>query len=185
MGTSDVHVALARVTQKLEELQIPYAVCGGMAVNAHGLRRATEDVDLLLTTEGLAKFKANALGLGWLEKFPGSRGVRDTQNRVSIDILVTGGIPGDGTPHGVVFPDPAAVAIEHAGRKYVSLATLIEMKLASGLSTTHRPRDFDDVIRLITANRLGEHFGDQLHPFVRAKYVECWRAAQIRDPEQE
>lgn len=178
MGTSDVHAALARVTQKLEELQIPYAICGGMAVNAHGLRRATEDVDLVLTPEGLAKFKANALGPGWLEKFPGSRGVRDVQNRVRIDFLLTGGIPGSGTPHGVVFPDPAAVAIEQAGKKYVSLATLIEMKLASGLSAPDRPRDFDDVIRLIQANRLGEHFGDPLHPYVQPKYRELWGYAQ-------
>ena len=36
MGTSDVHITLARLTRQLEALQIPYAVCGGMALNAHG-----------------------------------------------------------------------------------------------------------------------------------------------------
>lgn len=36
MGASDVHAALARLAQKFEELAIPYAICGGMAVNAHG-----------------------------------------------------------------------------------------------------------------------------------------------------
>jgi len=53
MGTSDVHQALTRVTQKLEELAIPYAICGGMAVNAHGYQRTTTGVDLLLTPEGM------------------------------------------------------------------------------------------------------------------------------------
>ncbi|MFO1029636.1 MAG: hypothetical protein U1F60_01025 [Planctomycetota bacterium] len=178
MGTSDVHQALARVTKKLEELAIPYAICGGMAVNAHGLQRATTDVDLLLTPAGLAQFKAAALGLGWLEKFPGSRGVRDTANRVPIDFLISGGIPGDGTPRGVVFPDPATSATEIAGRKYVTLAKLIELKLASGLSAPDRPRDFDDVIRLIRANTLGEHFADQLHPYVQPKFHELWGYAQ-------
>lgn len=178
MGTSDVHQALARVTKKLEELAIPYAICGGMAVNAHGLQRATTDVDLLLTPAGLAQFKAAALGLGWLEKFPGSRGVRDTANRVPIDFLISGGIPGDGTPRGVVFPDPATSATEIAGRKYVTLAKLIELKLASGLSAPDRPRDFDDVIRLIRANTLGEHFADQLHPYVQPKFRELWGYAQ-------
>ncbi|MBX3465256.1 MAG: hypothetical protein KF830_18970 [Planctomycetes bacterium] len=48
-----------------------------------------------------------------------------------IDFLLTGVIPGDGTPHGVVFPDPAEVAIEQGGLEYVSLATLIELKLAA------------------------------------------------------
>lgn len=178
MGTSDVHVALARVTKKLEELQIPYAVCGGMALNAHGYQRATTDVDVLITAAGLAKFKANALGLGWLEKFPGSRGVKDTQNKVKIDFLVTGGIPGDGTPRGVEFPDPAAVAVELAGAKYVSLAKLIEMKLASGLSAPDRPRDFDDVIQLIRRHALGEHFADSMHGYVQPKYRELWGYAQ-------
>ena len=179
MGTSDVHVALERVTRKLEELQIPYAICGALALNAHGHRRATTDVDLVMTAEGLARFKAHALGRGWVERFPGSRGVRDADNKVKVDILVTGGIPGDGTPHGVVFPDPATVAIEQEGKKYVSLATLIEMKLASGLTSPDRPRDFDDVIQLIRVNVLGEHFGDSLHPYVQPKYRELWGYAQM------
>jgi hypothetical protein len=178
MGTSDVHQALDRVVRKLEELQIPYAICGGMAVNAHGHQRTTVDIDLLLTAEGLAKFKANALGLGWVERFPGSRGVRDTDRKVPIDVLVAGGIPGDGTPRGVVFPDPAAAAIEHEGKKYLSLAKLIELKLASGLSAPDRLQDFADVIALIRQNRLGDRFGDALHPYVQAKYRELWGYAQ-------
>ena len=178
MGTSDVHQALARVTERLEELRIPYAVCGGMAVNAHGLQRATTDVDVLLTPDGLARFKAASLGLGFVEKFPGSRGVRDAATRVPIRFLLTGGIPGDGTDRGVAFPDPARVAIEIHGRKYVSLARLIELKLAAGLSAPDRPRDFDDVIQLIRKNALGEHFADPLHPYVQPKYRELWGHAQ-------
>jgi hypothetical protein len=178
MGTSDVHLALERVTQKLDELQIPYAICGGMAVNAHGHQRTTTDVDVLVTPEGHARFKASAVGLGWVEKFPGSRGVRDAERKVPIDFLLTGGIPGSGEPHGVVFPDPAAVAIEHAGRKYLSLRALIELKLASGLSAPDRMQDFADVLQLIRCNRLGEHFGDGLHPYVQPKYRELWGYAQ-------
>jgi hypothetical protein len=181
-STSDVHAALARVTQKLEQLQIPYAVCGGLAVHAHGYHRTTTDVDLLVTAEGLQRFKEHAIGLGWLEKFPGSRGVRDMDWRVPIDFLVAGGIPGDGTPHGIEFPDPAAVTIEKEGVRYLALGKLIELKLASGMSIASRLQDLADVGRLITINRLGEHFADQLHPHVRAKYLELWRAAQARDP---
>ena len=51
MGTSDVHQALARITTRLEQRGIPYAVGGGMAVNAHGHRRTTTDVDVLLTPD--------------------------------------------------------------------------------------------------------------------------------------
>jgi hypothetical protein len=185
MGTSNVHQTLLRLTRRLDELQVPYAVCGGMALNAHGYQRATTDVDVVITEDGLQRFKERSLGLGWLDKFVGSRAVRDTDNRVTVDFLLTGGIPGDGSQHGVLFPDPAQVAIEVAGIKYVSLAALIEMKIACGLTSPHRPRDFDDVIRLIQQNRLGEHFGEQLHGYVRAKFAELWRLAQVRDPHDE
>jgi hypothetical protein len=185
MGTSDVHVALARVTQKLEQLRIPYAVCGGLAVNAHGYQRTTTDVDLLVTAEGLTRFKEHALGLGWLEKFPGSRGVRDMDRRVPIDFLIAGGIPGDGTRHGVEFPDPTGATIEKEGVRYLTLAKLIELKLASGMSLASRLQDLADVARLIAIHSLGEHFAEQLHPHVRAKFAELWRAAQARDPMDE
>jgi hypothetical protein len=179
MGTADVHLAMARVVKTLEELGISYAICGAMAVNVHGLRRATEDVDVLLTPEGLAKFKAHALGRGFVEKFPGSRGVRDAETKVPIDFLLTGGVPGDGVMRGMTFPDPKDVAIENAGKRYVDLATLVGMKLASAMTAPDRPRDLDDVIRLIRANELGEHFADGLHPYVREKYCELWRIAQM------
>lgn len=140
---------------------------------------------MLLTPAGLAKFKAHALGLGWLEKFPGSRGVEDAERRVPIDFLLTGGIPGDGTAHGVVFPDPAGVAVDKAGHKYVSLATLIELKLASGLSLPQRLQDHADVLALIRANALDEHFAGRLHPYVRDRFVELWRLTQLPDPQAE
>lgn len=178
MGSSDVHLALARIAQKLEELRIPYAICGAMAVNAHGHERTTTNVDVLLTPDGLARFKAGALGRGWIEKSPGSRGVRDAENRVPIAFLITGGVPGDGTPRGVAFPDPAAVAIQRDGHSYLSLAALIELKLASGLSARDRPGDLGDVIQLIRKNQLGEHFADSLHAYVQPKYRELWGYAQ-------
>ncbi len=178
MGTSDVHLAADRLCQKLDELAIPYAICGALAVNAHGHVRATNDIDVLLTPDGLRRFKEVALGRGWLERFAGSRGVKDTDRGVPVDVLLTGGIPGDGTQRGVTFPDPAHVTVERAGKRYLSLAKLIELKLASGMSAPDRPRDLDDVIQLIRSNRLGEHFADQLHTYVQPKYRELWGYAQ-------
>jgi len=54
-----------------------------MALNAHGYRRVTADVDVLLTLEGLAFFTEKRLGLGWVERFPGSKGMRDTERGVT------------------------------------------------------------------------------------------------------
>lgn len=78
MGTADVQLAADRLAAKLEELGIPYAICGGLALLAHGCERMTRYVDVLLTPEGLNRFKEEALGRGWLERFAGSRAVSDS-----------------------------------------------------------------------------------------------------------
>lgn len=112
VGKADVQRALEILAQRLEQLEIPYAIVGAMAMNEYGYRRVTEDVGVLLTREGLDRFKQHWLGKGYVEKFHGSRGLRDTENGVPIDIVVSGDYPGDGRPKSVVFPDPA----EHARR---------------------------------------------------------------------
>src|SRR5688500_11143450 len=75
---SAVHKALRKVTRKLEEFGIPYAVVGGMAMFFHGYRRFTEDVDILVTREGLAEVHRRLEGAGYLPPFPGSKHLRDT-----------------------------------------------------------------------------------------------------------
>src|SRR6266851_9911933 len=55
-GQDKVHRALRRLTRLLEEWHIPYAIVGGMALNAYGYRRVTSDIDLLLTRQGLDDF---------------------------------------------------------------------------------------------------------------------------------
>src|SRR5262245_38493982 len=54
-GRGKVQETLRRITKRLDELNIPYAVVGGMALFAHGFRRYTEDVDILVTREGLVR----------------------------------------------------------------------------------------------------------------------------------
>jgi hypothetical protein len=56
-----------------------------------------------------------------------------------------------------------------------------KLKLASGMTAPHRPRDLDDVIQLIRANQLARNYADQLDPYVAGKYAELWEAAQYRD----
>ena len=92
-----------------------------MALNAYGYQRVTTDVDVLLTREGLATFKARHLGRGWVERFPGSKGMRDTEFNVKIDILLTGDFPGDGKPKPVSFPDPGiATRIQRPGILWIN-----------------------------------------------------------------
>jgi hypothetical protein len=140
MGKADVQRALQMLADRLEQLEIPYAIVGAMAMNEYGYRRVTEDVDVLLTREGLDRFKQHWLGKGYVEKFEGSRGLRDTENAVPIDVIVTGDYPGDGRPKSVVFPDPADHARRGSRVRLLSIGKLIELKLASGMSAPHRLR---------------------------------------------
>jgi len=183
MGDADVQHALFKLARLLDEAGIPYAVVGAMALNEYGYRRVTVDVDILLTREGLDALRARALGQGYVEKFPGSRGLRDTEHNVPIDVVISGEYPGDGRPKPVRFPDPAQVATRGARVALLPLAVLVELKLASGMSAPHRLRDLADVLELIRAARLPAALADELDPSVRDKYRELWRAAQTPEGE--
>jgi len=185
MGEADVQRALEKLTRCLEEQRIPYAIVGALALGEHGYRRATVDIDVLVTREGLARFKERFLGHGYVERFAGSRGMSDTEHGVPIDVLLTGDYPGDGLPKPVAFPDPATTALRGRRVAVLPLAKLVELKLASGMTAPHRLRDLADVLELIRAAGLPRSFADEIDPFVREKYVELWRAAQAADPEAE
>ena len=135
MGESEVQKTLKRITEKLDELQIPYAVVGGMALVAHGYNRTTIDVDLLVTADSLKAIHQALDGLGYLPPFAGSKQLRDTTTNVRVEFLVAGQFPGDGKPKPVAFPDPKDVSVRVNGISYISLPAIIELKLASGSAT--------------------------------------------------
>ncbi len=176
---SAVHKALRKIARRLDELGVPYAVAGGMALFLHGYRRFTEDVDILVAKDGLRLIHERLEGLGYLPLFPGSKNLRDAESGVRIEFLVEGEYPGDGKPKPVAFPDPAAAGVEKDGIVYLSLPKLIELKLASGLTNPLRLKDIVDVQELIMLLKPRAEFAEKLDPFVRAKYLELWTL--IRD----
>jgi hypothetical protein len=179
MGDADVQRAAKRIAATLSDMGIPYAICGALAVTAYGHVRVTQDVDVLLTPDGLRRFQESWLGKGWVQRFPGSKGMRDTEHNVKIDVVLAGDFPGDGKPKPVRFPDPRDVAVDIGGTATLVLPALIELKLASGMTAPDRPRDLDDVIQLVRANQLPRTFGASLDPWVRDKFDELWGYAQI------
>jgi hypothetical protein len=183
MRTGRVHQAAVALARRLDAEHIPYAIVGAMALGAHGYERVTSDVDLLLAREGLDRFKRAYLGRGYVEKFPGSKGLRDTEHGVPIDILIAGDFPGDGLPKPVAFPDPAGVSVEGERFRILSMPRLVELKLASGMTAPHRLKDLADVLELIRAAKLPAEFAERLDPYVREKFRDLWRAAQGGDPE--
>jgi hypothetical protein len=177
---SAVFDALRKIAKRLTELNIHYAVVGGMALFRHGLRRFTEDVDILVTRDDLKKIHEALDGLGYLPPHRHSKNLRDTELGVRIEFLTTGEYPGDGKKKPVAFPDPDGVSFDADGVKYVNLKTLIELKLASGMTNPGRLRDLSDVLELIKVLRLAAAFSENLHPYVRERYLELWKQAKMR-----
>ncbi len=181
-GESPVHRAMHRLANALRGMEIPFAFAGGMAVNVHGHQQTTDQISLLIRKEDLERFKASHLGLGWVDKFEGSKNFRDAVCNVNIDALIVGQFPGDGLPKPVAFPAPESVVQPgEDGIPYISLKTLLELKLASGMTAPHRMQDLADVMQLIRANSLPVDYAKTLNPYVADKFGEMWQAAQIRD----
>ncbi len=174
-GHGKVQETLQRIAKRLDELGVPYAVVGGMALFAHGFRRYTEDVDILVTREGLTRIHQELEGRGYVPPFERSKHLRDTDTHVKIEFLTSGGYPGDGKEKPVSFPDPSTVVEVHQGIKCVNLPTLLELKLASGMSSEHRGKDLTDVEQMIQVLHLSESLSERLNPYVRDKYLELWR----------
>lgn len=175
-----VFKTLRKISHRLESIHVSYAVAGGMALEAHGFRRLTVDVDILVSRGDLKTIHDQLDGLGYIPPFAGSKNLRDTEHGVRIEFLIAGEFPGDGKPKAVSFPDPEEAGVQINGVRYLTLPKLVELKLASGMTGgVHRLKDFADVIALIETLGLAAEFVDQLNPYVRDKYLELWQG--IRD----
>lgn len=184
--TNAVYRTLQRLIQRLDKARIPYALIGALALNQHGYLRATVDIDLVMTREGVQKFREEFVGRGYRPAFAGARKTfRDTDTQVRIEVVTTGDYPGDGKPKPVSFPDPMdAIVVNHI--RVVSLEKLIELKLASGLSAANRLLDLADVQRTIRALSLPLDFQNKLDASVRAEYERLWHSVNdVIDPYDE
>jgi hypothetical protein len=182
LGESEAHKALWKLVEILEREGLPYAIIGGMALNAYGHRRATIDVDVLMREEDLKTFKERWLGRGYAERMPGTGKLLDTEFGVNVDVLSTGRYPGDDKPKPIAFPDPSELAVRGERFALLPMPRYIELKLASGLVAPHRAKDLVDVQELIRSANLGPEVAQDLDPWVRAKYLELWELAQVTDP---
>ena len=141
-----------RVHEVLSLAGIDHAVVGGVAVCLHGYRRNTVDLDLLVRPDD-----ANAI-----------RTVLDSEN---VRFVMAGASEGSG--QSAVFPDPAdASQLTHIeGLPVLSLAALIQSKLACGLGNLRRThKDFADVVELIAIHRLHSSFARLLHKSVQPEF---------------
>src|SRR5215203_3900532 len=186
MGEGTLNRTLARLAKDLDERGIDYIVIGAVALLAYGYPRFTEDIDLVMTRDGLQKFHEELVGLGYAPAFPGARKrLRSTTDGVSIEVMTTGEYPGDGKPKPVSMPKPIEASTEIDGIRFVTLEKLIELKLASGISAPDRLKDLADVQELIKIRNLNADFARELDPYVRTKYLELEEAVRKSSSSQE
>jgi len=187
MGEGSLNSTLRQLAKDLDDRGIDYAVIGAVALLAHGYPRFTEDIDLVLTTEGLEKFHRELIGLGYSPAFPGARKrLRSTADGVTIEVMTTGEYPGDGKVKPVSMPEPKDASVEIDGVRFVSLEKLIELKLASGMTASDRLKDLADVQELIKVRSLPKDFATRLNPYVREKFVELSEAVtNVRRTEEQ
>jgi hypothetical protein len=119
----------------------------------HGfLGRVTQDVDIVLPAAKVDKFLRVASVSGfhalsvppecWPKVVHGETGI-------DVDILPEGGRPGTSSnPAPTTIPHPSRIGASGTMLRYIELAPLIELKIATG-----RAQDQADVVQLILANR--------------------------------
>ncbi|MBY0526888.1 MAG: hypothetical protein K2R98_26075 [Gemmataceae bacterium] len=172
----EVHKTMRRLARRLERAGIPYALVGGMAVNAHGHQRTTGDVDFLVTAAGLKEFSERFVPKHYQQLEGRPRRFKDRANNVSVDFLVAGMYPGSGKPGPISYPDPERTSQLIKKLRVINLQTLITLKLSA-----RRHQDFADVVSLITAHDLAEPFLDQLHPALHQDFIECLEEKRRED----
>jgi hypothetical protein len=175
-GRGKEHKTMRRLVENLKKAKIPYAIMGGMAVNAHRHERTTKDVDVLLTGAGFAEFRRRFVPRAYDPVAGRLRRFLDRRYQVTFDVLVTGLFPGSGEPGPIAFPDPAEVSQVINNMLVVNLPTLIQLKLAA-----RRPYDFGDVVSLVRLHKLNESFRSRLHPSVHRDFIECLEEMRRQD----
>jgi hypothetical protein len=180
-GSGRLNQTYQRLASRLEDLGLAFELVGGYALILHGVRRFTEGIDLLVRPDGLARLREALVGAGYVTVPGNSRSIRDAETSVRIDFGLSGEYPGDGKPKAVAFPDPDAHVEIRDRVRVVDLKTLIELKLASGMTARNRLQDLADVQRLIEVHGLDAAYADGLHSYVRSKFLELLEAAGADD----
>ncbi|MBX3130779.1 MAG: hypothetical protein KF718_28935 [Polyangiaceae bacterium] len=181
MEMSEAHKALYKLTALLEAEGLAYAIIGAFALNEYGHHRVTVDVDLVMREDDLQVFKSRWLGRGYAERVAGTGKLLDTEFNVPVDVLSTGRFPGDDKPKPIAFPDPRTMALRGERFALLPMPCWIELKLASGMVAPHRGKDLVDVQELCRSAQLPRETANELHPWVRDKFLELWELAQIDD----
>jgi hypothetical protein len=182
----DLAKALAGLQRSLEREDISFAVVGALALRQHGYARFTEDIDIVVTPEGLEKIHERLIGRGLVPRAAGLRKkLRDTVNKVNVDVIAAGEHAGSAESP-VTYPAPEAsdFDVRAGGVRYATLDALIRFKIASGV-WGKRLRDLADVQELIRVHGLDESYATRLPLELTGTFAELVQSAGEQRDETE
>ena len=142
---------LHAIAAALRSAGVPYAVCGGIAVTAHGATRSTKDIDIAIPREHLPAALSAVVPLGYTipaapmvfgEGTPQERHVQRVNKIVGAQHLVLDLLLAEAACAGVL-DDRIEVALPAGTITFVSRETLLRMKRMAG-----RPIDLADIEKL-------------------------------------
>ena len=142
---------LHAIAAALTAAAIPYAVCGGVAVTAHGVVRSTKDIDILLSRDDLPRALDAVRPLGYAfvalpmtfdvgterERHVQRVSKIDGDDHLVLDLLLTE------AAFAGLLDDRIEASLPQGRLSVVSRATLIRMKRMAG-----RAQDVADLERL-------------------------------------
>jgi hypothetical protein len=140
------------VDHLLHALGCEAVLAGGWAVWHHGfVGRVTQGVDIVLPADRVNELLNAAVVFGF-ELLPRRAGrwpkLRHKETGIQVDILPEGARPGTASrPAPTTIPHPATMGASGSLLRYISLPSLIQLKLAAG-----RARDESDVVELVRVN---------------------------------
>ncbi len=137
-----VDMALGAVRGLLEDARVEFKFVGGLAVVHHGYARTTEDVDVLVESDGPARLRPSLAARGF--EAVGEARLRHIATGVRVDLLVAGSpMPrvGSGT-----YPSPASLKASPRDPGIVGLSGLFALKLRA-----RRHQDLADIVALLKA----------------------------------
>jgi hypothetical protein len=146
-----------RVVQALDQVlracDCEAVIGGGWAVWRHGyVGRVTQDIDIVLPSDRVEDFQRAASVAGFeVLTPPAGRWPKliHRETTIQVDILPEGGRPGTpARPAPTTIAHPRTMGATRGSLHYISLSSLIELKLAAG-----RLRDEADVLELARENR--------------------------------
>ena len=145
---SELIAQLRELNAALNSHGIVYCAIGGLAVNAHGVVRATHDLDVMLAAESAESAHNLVLSLGYQPLQPGDEIASYVRSHTRLDILFA---------RRAATRDllARAIKVDFAGEQIplIPVEGLLGLKIQAFNDNPARLRDLQDIIDLVRTHR--------------------------------